>query len=76
MQVHIEKHMELHRLYPNPFQYKSFAERNESLDSLVYKRPSPPFSLPAFPSTTAEIFFVKGAELDGFKKVPFGDRPA
>ena len=33
--------------------------------------------LPASPpSTTAEIFFVKGAELDGFKKVPLGDRPA
>ena len=39
----IGEQTELHKLYPSHPLYKSFAERNESLDSLVHKRPSPPF---------------------------------
>ena len=37
----IGAHMDLHKLHPSPIPYKSFAERNESLDSLVHKRPFP-----------------------------------
>ena len=46
----IGEQTELHKLYPSHPLYKSFAERNESLDSLVHKRPSPPRS-PRLPSS-------------------------